>query len=328
MSAVKAEINRIKRRLSRNLWSPVRHYVFLSNAKLSTVLRENIQKRLRPIDKDMRIHIHDGTDLCNMLDSQPTLRRSFPQLLGLQDFESLLSHIVNQDIVKKSHLACENARDLTPVFVPTSAYFRAWSVLRRNHFAVLEGPPEMGKTTIAWIIALNQVVIEWEAVVCDFPQDIFRHLNDQRSQVFIADDAFGRTEYDPSRGRTWERQLERVIRALDPRHWLIWTSRKHILERAIHGLDLQGVSAQFPRPSDVLVDASQLDTHEKALMLYRHTRAGNVDQKSIDIVKESARLIVNHDSFTPERIRQFVQITLPSLVASQGIYNTKAILNA
>ena len=39
----------------------------------------------------MTVHIHGGTDICDMLDREPELRKSFPQLLGIADLNYLLS---------------------------------------------------------------------------------------------------------------------------------------------------------------------------------------------------------------------------------------------
>jgi hypothetical protein len=81
----------------------------------------------------------------------------------------------------------------TTVFVPTKAYDRAWTVLSKHNFVVLEGPPEMGKTAIAWMIAAVQLARKWEAIDCDTPNEFFKSFTDNREQVFIADDAFGIT---------------------------------------------------------------------------------------------------------------------------------------
>jgi hypothetical protein len=231
LQAVNAECRRIYNRISRGTWRGPNHYVLVTNVTPSSSLRTEIQRCLTAADGEMSVHIHGGTDVCDMLDRQPALRRAFPQLLSIRDLDSLLADIVNKDVLERSRLACDSASDLVPVFVPTSAYKRTWRILQRHRFAVLEGPPEMGKTAIAWMITLIQLLKDWDAIVCDEPQDFFRSLKRQRSQIFVADDAFGRTEYDPSRGQHWERDLDKVLRALDSHHWLIWTSRKHILER-------------------------------------------------------------------------------------------------
>jgi hypothetical protein len=104
-----------------------------------------------------------------------------------------------------------------------------------------------------------------------------------------------------------------VLAELDKGHWLIWTSRKHILERALHKLDFQEKATHFPKPAAVLVDSSRLTTREKALILYRHAKAANLPDSSRDLVKAHALQIVNHAAFTPERIRRFVHERLPDL---------------
>ena len=182
---------------------------------------------------------------------------------------------------------------------------------------VLQGPPEMGKTAIAWMIATVQLAQGWQAIVCDAPEDVFRLYDKDAHQVFVADDAFGRTEYDPTRGTNWERQLARILRQVDPKHYLIWTSRKHILERAKRALDLEGRASSFPDPAAVVVDAGNLTLVEKALILYRHARSARLDDAARKLIRTEARLIVHLPEFTPERIRRFVSELAPELAATR-----------
>jgi hypothetical protein len=105
---------------------------------------------------------------------------------------------------------------------------------------------------------------------------------------------------------------------LDKRHWLIWTSRQYILERALHKLDLQERAAHFPKPAAVLVDSFDLTIKEKALILYRHAKAANLPPASRDLIKHRACQIVKHPAFTPERIRRFVHDRLRSLSQQFG----------
>lgn len=65
----------------------------------------------------------------------------------------------------------------------------------------------------------------------------------------------------------WETDLAKVLQRVDSDHLLIWTSRKHILERAIREIDLQGKAAKFPSPGEVLVQADKPSVKEKALIL-------------------------------------------------------------
>jgi hypothetical protein len=62
--------------------------------------------------------------------------------------------------------------------------------------------------------------------------------------------AFGRTEYDPASTLLWEKDLAYIIPRLDQKHWLVLTSRRHLMERARQQMDLQGAAP--PRGSSRL----------------------------------------------------------------------------
>jgi hypothetical protein len=177
----------------------------------------------------------------------------------------------------------------------------------------------MGKTAIAWMVALAQLSHGWDSYLCQSPAEFFRLFAQERSQVFVADDAFGRTEYDPASTLLWEKDLPYIIPRLDQKHWLVLTSRRHLLERARQQMDLQGAAARFPTPASLLVDAGKLSKREKALMLYRHARESAKAPEALRIVRENAWKIVEHASFTPERIRRFVNDRLPELVRNDEL---------
>jgi hypothetical protein len=311
LGAVQQEARLIKARLAKKgrikpVWKRLAHYVLLTNAIPDSNSRNKIQQIVNKVLPQTEVHVFGGTDICDLLDRHPDLRKSFPQLLSLRDLDDLLVSAVNRDIIERSEAAISLARDVVNVFVPTDAYAKALEVLAKHNFVVLEGPPEMGKTAIGWMVALVQICQGWQAVVCNEPDEFFKSYDRSANQILIADDAFGRTEYDTARGKKWERDLDKILHRIDSRHWLIWTTRKHIWERARRSMDLQGKAENFPNPAAVLVDASRLTVEDKALILYRHARASGLEAEAKKIVKGSARGMVSEASFTPERIRRFV----------------------
>jgi hypothetical protein len=315
--AVIRELERIERRVER-IWTNPRQFILVTNAPVQAGLRKELQDLI-----SSRLGSHSsilaGGDVCALLEAHPHMRRSFPQLLGLGDLNALLSEAVGKVVLERSRAAVESARDLVPVFVPTWAYDRTWEVLHKHRFVVLEGPPEMGKTAIAWMVGLAQLVNGWQVIDCNGPGDFFQQYDADASQLFVADDAFGRTEYDPTRASEWERHVSKVLRSLDGHHWLAWTTRRHIIERAMRTLDIQGVTQEFPDPAAVTVDAANLSESEKALMLYRHARAEGLSDDQKRIVRTHASAIVKDKHFTPERIRRFVRERLKELAATGGV---------
>jgi hypothetical protein len=201
---------------------------------------------------------------------------------------------------------------LAQVFVPTAAYRRALSVLDAHSFTVLTGPPEMGKTSIARMIALALMTDGREAYESTAPEQIFEVFAADRAQVFVADDAFGSTEYRPDAAERWAREMERLLRLMDDRHWLIWTSRPAPLRAGLDRVHRERGAERFPRPGEVLVDASRLSLDDKVLILLRHARARLTPGVRARL-RGVGYTIVSHPHFTPERIRRLVSSDLSLL---------------
>jgi hypothetical protein len=237
-------------------------------------------------------------------------------VLGVRDLFALLDQRVNKGILTRSSLGMEAGREEAKTFVATDAYAKTLSVLNSHHFVVLTGPPEMGKTTIARMVALARLTGEWEAFECRIPEDLFKVLDPESPQIFVVDDAFGSTEYQPDLGQLWAEDLDKVIRALDYRHWLLLTSRSAPLKTALQSLHLQGKAEDFPDPQRVLVNASALSVQEKAQMLYRHAKSAVESSEGRDLIRKNARAAINHEHFTPLRIHRFVTKQLPAILES------------
>jgi hypothetical protein len=314
ITAVNKERMAIQHRKNSPKWQDPKYFTLITNAPLLSDLRDKLMNILIKELPTTEIIIWGEGDVSDILDEQQTIRRSFPQLLSLRELDYLIENVLNKSIIERSQSAIDEARLVIPVFVPTSAYRNCWDKLSKYNFAVLDGPPEVGKTAIAWMIAITLVTRGWQAIICNKPDDFFQAYTSDILQVFIADDAFGRTEFDVTHSRDWERDLDKILNRLDKGHRLIWTSRKHILEKALHEMDLQGNVSHFPDPAEILVDAGKLSAEEKALILYRHAKAANLEKETKEIVKKNARMITNNSNFTPERIRRFVKEALPQLV--------------
>lgn len=314
LSSASKEVARINERIANRKWQSPRFFTFITNSLLDAAVREKVREIFKKALVNTEVLVWGGDDVCDVLDRRSAIARAFPQLLSIRDLDTLIKTALNTESRARSDTALQLAAELVPIFTSTSSYERTWKLLRKHHFAVLEGPPEVGKSAIAWMVGLTQAAEGWETIVCRTPDVFFQTIETSQPQIFIADDAFGRTEYDPTRTTKWEADLDLVLHRLDPRHWLIWTSRKHILERACEKMDAQGKARSFPDPGAVLVDVSELSVEERALILFRHSKSAGLEAAARKLVREHASQIVGDPEFTPERIRRFVREGLPSIV--------------
>jgi hypothetical protein len=240
------------------------------------------------------------------------VRLRVPSVLGIGAAE----HLLVDEVIQRSTADLHAALDLARVFVPTRAHAATVDVLARHHFVVLTGPPEMGKTAIARMVGLAALTGDWEVHECIRPDELWARFRRDRRQVFIADDAFGSTEYRPEAAERWALELDRVLGAMDERHWLIWTSRPAPLKAGLRRIHREHGVERFPQPAEVQVDAAELDVAEKALILFRHAKAATLPVEANDLVRSEGWAIVSHPHFTPERIRRFVGGRLVELLGT------------
>jgi hypothetical protein len=296
LKGVRAELKRIGEREEAGRWEEPRFYTLLTNTPLTAKTRKEVEKVLESGPREWTVTVLGAADIDSMLDNSDRVRLAFPQILGLRDIFDLLEQTVHKDIITRSKVALRIGAELATTFVATGAYEEALRVLERRHFVVLTGPPEMGKTTIARIISLAKLSEGWEAYECRGPNDLIRIHEPETAQVFVADDAFGSTEYQPDKGNEWAEDLEHVLALLDSRHWLLLTSRPAPLRTALEKLYLQG------------------EEEEKAQMLYRHAKSSVKSKEGRALIVKHAEAMVGHKDFTPLRIKHFVTKGLAEVV--------------
>jgi hypothetical protein len=268
----------------------------------SVLILTNASADALKTDDGVETALLGASELTALVRESPQVRLHAPSVLGVCQLGELIDATVEQ----RSSGDPAAAAELSLVFVPTSAYSQALDALERYHFTFLTGPPEMGKTAIARMVGLAKQTAGWEMHECIRPADLWQRYARDRRQVFVADDAFGSTEYRPEAAERWALELDRVLRAMDKSHWLLWTSRPAPLKAALRRIRREHGIERFPAPAQVQVDAASLEVAEKALILYRHARAARLPAPAIALVRAHGWRIVSHSHFTPERIRRLV----------------------
>jgi hypothetical protein len=305
--AVAAECEAIVARRRQGTLGAFQTYVLLTNAPLTPQLRDRITGRLRAVLPGCTVLAWGSADLRGMLADAPGIRAAFPQLLSLGDLETLLANVVDRSSHHRSRAYLERARDLARTFVPTGAYWETLKLLSQHYFAVLSGPPEVGKTTIARVIGLMKDQEGWQCYDCREADEFFRLRDRKQRQIFIVDDAFGSTEYSPESARGWGDHLDVILEQLGPECWILWTSRSAPLEQALRRMNLQGRAQDFPSSSNVILDAGALTPQERALILYCHAKHNPLPEHIKSAFKSLAFDVVGAAHFTPLRVQRWLE---------------------
>ncbi|MEA2431707.1 MAG: hypothetical protein QOI19_2180, partial [Thermoleophilaceae bacterium] len=268
---------------------------------LMTNARDSLDRDMISATLGDQVALVGPAELSALLDANASLRRRMPATLGTTS----LDRLIRGEPATASSFDRGAAERLAPLFVATRPYRSAIASLEQNAFVVLTGPPEVGKTAIAQMLALVQLTDGWEAHDCLHPDELFSRYRRDAAQFFIADDAFGSTEYRPDAAERWARELDRVLARMDKRHWLVWTSRPAPLAAGLRRVHRERGLERFPDPGSVQIDASRLTVEEKTLILFRHVRAAQLKRDRREYVKSVGEQVVAHSYFTPERIRRF-----------------------
>jgi conflict system STAND superfamily ATPase len=307
-ASLREEARRIVERVADG-WSPPAHYVVMTNARVPDRSRGQVLSKLSGVlPGETRLHLVPGQDLEMLVTGLPDVRLSFPQLLGVSDLKALMQETLDRELLTRSNDLLATASRLAEVYVPSEAHQQVVRALLTHGFAVLTGPPEAGKTSIARMIALAQGTAGWQIVDTSRGPGVFdRQYRLDRRQLFVADDAFGSTEFRPDFAREWEEAFPRVFRALGSTHWLIWVSRSAPLRAALSRISLREEAEAFPDAAEVLVDAGVLTEEERAMMLFRHAKAAALPDRGASAVRRNGRLIVKSAKFTPLRVRRVIE---------------------
>ena len=161
-----------------------------------------------------------------------------------------------------------------------------------THFLVLTGPPEMGKTAIARMLGLALLTRRLGgARVHAARRRSTSASTRQRPQLFIADDAFGSTEYRPDAAERWARDLDRILRATDeqPLARLDVAAGAAAAPACAGSTASAAASASRSRPRCRSTPPRSAST-EKTLILFRHARAAELDRaRSGELVLRARR---------------------------------------
>jgi DNA polymerase III delta prime subunit len=224
-------------------------------------------------------------------------------LSSVEILSELLEKSAHKAQINESAYELKLAIKTAKFYVQTRMYKIALKKLERNNVIIISGEPGMGKTAMAYMLALS--FLQTEAISgflwVNSIEDVYAIIkNDDIKQVFILDDFWGSILYDRNKNNQ-ERRLEKLIKLIANMRnkKLILTSREYILQQGLYKyLSLEKLINDF-KLQCVLEEYSD---SEKAKILFHHLKASNLQ---IDYIKEiyfNCDRIVHHQCYNPRII--------------------------
>lgn len=252
-----------------------------------------------PIDESKVLGLHD---IEGLLKTHTNVARSHVKLwLGNTD---ILDRIIHSGVTEYSDFERQEINETASTYVTHRGFDNGLRMLTENGSLVISGPPGIGKTTMAHMLALDHTLHGWEVM---FVQEDFEAgdavKSDQKRLIFF-DDFLGQITLTNDSIRHSDSRINNLIsRATkDPNLRFMMTSRDYILEDA-HQKSEKLNKETFKNRKYVLQlkDYSKL---QRAHILYNHLYAAGLAKGTLEevIVSKAYKEIIDHPNFTPRLI--------------------------
>lgn len=217
---------------------------------------------------------------------------------------AVLERILQSGLEAFTQTTKDEILDQLSVYVHNPSFDEATKRLEEQKILIVSGPPGVGKTTLARMIAYYYINENWRFYAINSLEEGFAKIDDSTPTVFFFDDFLGRIELDRQSLRQRDSALatfvNRVRKSKNSR--FILTTRAHIFEEA--RLISDYVDDKKLQLAKYLLDVGEYTRKIKSQILFNHLFSSNLTQEHFAalLVGELLKKIVDHRNYNPRVI--------------------------
>ena len=218
---------------------------------------------------------------------------------------AVLQRLLDNDIAVFTEATRDGIEFILKVFVANPSLPKAAKILKKQHCLVVSGPPGVGKTTLAQVLAAEYCEDDWELVAISSIEEGNRAFKPEKKQVFVFDDFLGKIKLDTrslAKDDTKIASFMKLVSRRDTKRFIL-TTRKYILQSARK--ESEALDDNQVELAEMVLDLNVYTREIKARILYNHLYHSGLEENAIGALLEGDTVtrIVDHRHYMPRIVQ-------------------------